>query len=85
MEKEEKDEVKPSFFETKAPLSTAELIAFATEIGFSIAIPLAGFVFIGILIDKSLRTSPIGLIIGLFLSLISTSIIMLTKIKKFLK
>ncbi len=85
MEKEENNEVKPSAFETKQPLTTAELISFATEVGFSIAIPLAGFVFVGILIDKNLHTSPLGLIIGLLLSLISTSMVLLTKLKKFLK
>lgn len=85
MEKEENNEVKPSVFETKAPMTTAELISFATEVGFSIAIPLAGFVFVGVLLDKNLKTSPLCLIIGLILSLISTSIILLTKIKKFLK
>lgn len=87
MQEENKDteETRPSAFETAPSMTTANLISFASEIGFSVAIPLTGFVFVGHLLDKNAGTSPTFIIIGLLLSLITTSIIILSKIKKFLK
>lgn len=84
-ENKEIEQSSQSTFETEPPLTTANLISFASEIGFSIAIPLAGFVFVGHILDKNTGTSPMFIIVGLLLSLITTSIIILTKIKKFLK
>lgn len=68
----------------KAPETRAELIAFAFDVGMAIAGPLAVFAFIGRTIDKSYDTSPLFLIIGLLLSLVSTGIIIWKKVKHFL-
>ena len=63
----------------------AELISFAMDLGISIAVPLAIFAFGGAYFDKKFETSPLLLIIGLLLSLASTTVIMMKKIKKFTK
>ncbi len=68
-----------------ASLTRSDLISFAMDVGFSIALPLAGFAYIGILIDKNYGSSPIFLIIGLILSLFTTTIILIKKVKKYLK
>lgn len=59
------------------------LLEFAYELGLSIVIPLAILVFIGITIDKKFETSPFGVITGLIISLIFTSMAVAKKVKKF--
>ena len=68
----------------KAPETKAELIAFAFDVGIAIAVPLAIFAFIGRTLDNSYGTSPLFLVIGLLLSLISTGIIIWKKVRDFL-
>lgn len=65
-------------------LSKADLVSFAADIGFSIAIPLAAFVYIGHILDSRFGSRPLFILVGLFLSLFSTTIIMYKKIKKML-
>ncbi len=65
-------------------LSKADLVSFATDIGFSIAIPLAVFVYIGHMLDSRFGSRPLFMLAGLLLSLFSTTIIMYKKIKKML-
>jgi F0F1-type ATP synthase assembly protein I len=67
-----------------APQTRNELIAFAFDVGGAIAIPLVLFAFGGRMLDKAQGTSPLFLIIGLLLSLISTGIIIWKKVKNFL-
>jgi F0F1-type ATP synthase assembly protein I len=69
----------------KVALTRSDLISFAMDVGFSIALPLAGFAYVGILIDKNYGSSPIFLIIGLILSLFTTTIILMKKVRKYLK
>ncbi len=68
----------------KAPETKAELIAFASDVGIAIAVPLALFAFGGRWIDRQYGTTPLFLIIGLLLSLVSTGIIIWKKVKNFL-
>ena len=84
MEDKTKNELNDGVSKEKV-LTKSELTSFAMDIGFSIAIPLAGFVFIGKLIDSEFHTEPLFLIFGLILSLISTTIVMIKKIKNILK
>ncbi len=64
-------------------LTTAELVSFATEIGYTVAVPLIILLVAGRVIDKNFGTAPLFLIIGLLLSIISTGIIIYKKVKKF--
>ena len=77
-ESDKKQEVK----ENKI-LTRGDLVSFAMDVGFSISLPLAGFIFIGHLLDKNFDTKPLFLIIGLLLSLATTTVIIGKKIKKF--
>jgi len=79
----EQEEVKPQA-KGKAPETRQELTAFAFDVGMSIAIPLALFAFGGRTLDKYYGTSPKLLVLGLLLSLISTTIIIWKKVKTFL-
>jgi len=47
-------------------------LSFAWQLGFLIVVPLAGFLFLGYLVDKVLHTHPLFLIIGLIVSFIIT-------------
>ena len=70
--------------EPKVPQTRNELIAFAFDVGGAIAIPLAIFAFGGRMLDKAEGTTPLFLIVGLLLSLISTGIIIWRKVRNFL-
>lgn len=67
-----------------APQTKGELISFAFDVGGAIAVPLAIFAFGGRWIDKQNGTTPLFLIIGLLLSLVSTGIIIWRKVRNFL-
>lgn len=47
-------------------------LSLAYQLGFLIIIPIGGFIFLGFWVDKSLGTSPIFLIIGLFSGIVVT-------------
>jgi F0F1-type ATP synthase assembly protein I len=66
------------------PTTKGELIAFAFDMGFAIALPLVLFAGGGRYIDKLNGTTPLFLIIGLLLSLVSTGIIIWRKVRNFL-
>jgi len=68
----------------KVPTTKGELIAFAFEVGYSVAIPLAILAFGGRWLDRQMDTTPTFLIIGLLLSIVSTSIIIWRKVRNFL-
>lgn len=61
----------------------ADLLTFAYELGAWIVIPLVVLLLLGIYIDKKFDTKPIGMIVGLLLSLMSTSISIARKVKNF--
>ena len=68
----------------KAPETRAELVAFAFDVGIAIAGPLVIFALGGRFLDRAYGTSPIFLISGLLISLISTGIIIWKKVKSFI-
>ena len=82
---QDKQEEAGNLFANAKPMTTAELIGFASEVGLSIALPLAGLVFIGHLADIHFNTGHVGLIAGLVFSIVPVSLILLIKIKKILK
>ena len=49
------------------------LIALALSLGFSVAVPLAVFVVGGVGLDSLLKTSPLFVLLGIFLGLFSAS------------
>jgi F0F1-type ATP synthase assembly protein I len=61
----------------------SELISFAYELGTFIVIPLVICLLAGIWFDHKFDTKPIGLFVGLFLSLITTSIAIKKKVRQF--
>lgn len=66
------------------PATKGELIAFASEVGISVAVPLAILAFVGRSIDKTYDTTPAFLVVGLLLSIVSTTIIIWKKVKNFI-
>ncbi len=81
----QEDNKKNESIQNKDRKLTAELISFAYNIGFAIIIPIIIFVVSGRLIDKKLNSSPIYLLVGLALSFITTSFIIMKKIKEISK
>jgi F0F1-type ATP synthase assembly protein I len=61
----------------------ADLVTFAYELGTWIVVPLIVFLGIGIYVDKHFGTKPVGMIVALLVSLISTSVSIARKVKKF--
>ena len=48
----------------------ASALSFALELGFTIAVPIGGFIFLGFLGDRFLGTRPIFLIAGVIVGMI---------------
>lgn len=55
------------------------------EVGYEISIPLVLFVILGVWVDRKLNTLPLFLLLGIFVSLITTSFAIAKVIKKYLK
>jgi len=68
--------------EDKKPIPNLNLVSFAFDLGFTIAIPLVAFAILGRMADKYWSISPWGLIAGLAISIIITTILVNRKIKK---
>lgn len=66
-------------------LTKRQLISFAYDVGFAIIIPLVVLALAGRFVDQKLGTSPLFLIVGILLSLVSTTIIIYKKTKDFIK
>ena len=49
---------------TKSNSKLVDALAFALELGFVIAVPIGGFIFLGFLGDRFFKTRPLFLIIG---------------------
>ncbi|MCD6284040.1 AtpZ/AtpI family protein [bacterium] len=62
-------------------------ISFAWQLGFLIAIPLAGFIFLGFYLDKFFHTHPFfligGIIIGIITSIYETYHLIVPLIEKY--
>ena len=43
------------------------------QLGFIIALPAAGLAYVGALLDKHLHTSPLFILLGIFLAIITSS------------
>jgi len=69
--------------ETKRPMLVA--LKIASELGFSIAIPLVAFALGGRWIDRHYGTSPWGLLGGVLISIILTSVMLVQKFAKMVK
>ncbi len=54
------------------------LLALSGEIGWKLALPLLGFMIIGIKLDRSLHTTPLLMLLGIGLSL-TTSVILIAR------
>lgn len=57
-------------------LSVAEAFGFAWEMGYTMAIPLVLLALGGRLLDKWLNTSPVLLLVGIFASIVVSSILL---------
>ncbi len=79
-EKNKPEKVKDDGFMTKG-----QLISFAYDVGFAIMIPLVILAVLGRLLDQKFGTSPLFLIAGLLLSLITTGFMIYKKTKSFMK
>lgn len=60
-------------------------LALAWELGYTIAIVLAGLALLGRLADKFLGTSPYILLLGIFSSIIITSFLVYRKMKNLIQ
>ena len=56
----------------KDDFKTFYVISIAWQLGFLIAVPIGGFLFLGFLGDKFFRTKPFLLILGIILGIIIT-------------
>ncbi len=59
------------------------LIALVFELGYTIAVPLVLFALGGRFLDKHLGTSPLFLLVGIFLSLMGSSYLIYKIIRKY--
>ncbi|MBI4034014.1 MAG: AtpZ/AtpI family protein [Candidatus Brennerbacteria bacterium] len=57
-------------------------LVLAWELGYTIAIPLVGLALLGRFLDKSFGTSPLFLLIGIFVSILVSSFLVYRKTKK---
>lgn len=58
--------------------------ALAFELGYTIAIPIVVFAFLGRLADKYLNTSPFLLLLGIMISIFLSSFLIVKKMKEIL-
>ena len=58
-----------------------QALGLAWDLGYIIALPLVVFALGGRLLDRRIDTSPLGLLAGIFISLIVTTIGLMRKIK----
>ena len=61
------------------------LLSLAFELGFSIAIPIAGLALLGQVMDKWFLTSPVFLLVGIFLSMPIAVALIYRKVKNVLE
>ena len=59
------------------------LIALVFELGYTIAVPLVLFALGGRFVDRHFGTSPLFLLVGIFLSLIGSSYLIYKIIRKY--
>lgn len=60
-------------------------MAFAWELGYTIAVPLVIFALLGRFLDNKYEASPIFLIVGIFFAMIISGILVFRKAKKILE
>lgn len=68
----------------KGSLNTLQLLGLVGEIGYLIAIPAALLGFGGAYLDKAFNTSPLFVIVGLALALVSSTLAIWHRIKPLL-
>jgi len=60
-------------------------LSLAFELGYIIAIPIVGFALGGRLLDRKLDTSPLFILLGIFISIILTSYLVYRKTAKIIE
>ncbi len=70
--------------ENKDTKSFVRPLALAWELGYTIAIPIVVLALAGRFLDKNFGTSPILLLVGIFVSVLLTSFLVYRKTKKVL-
>lgn len=65
--------------------SVASALSLAFELGYIIAIPIVGFALGGRLLDRKLDTSPLFILLGIFISIILTSYLIYKKTAKIME
>lgn len=63
---------------------TWSALGLAWQLGYTIAIPLVVFALVGRFVDKYFNTSPIFLLLGIFISIIASSWMIYKKVAKLL-
>ncbi len=62
-----------------------QAIGLAWQFGYTITIPLVALVLAGRFLDKKFNSSPLLLLIGIVLSIIISSIVLLVKVKRIIE
>jgi len=61
------------------------LLSFATQLGFSLAMPLVVCIGLGILVDNKLGVKPVGITTGIILGFITSFYMLYKSIKPYIK
>lgn len=69
----------------KFPKSLLQTISLSLQLGFTIALPLIFSAIVGRILDKKLETTPLFLLAGILVALITSTILIYKKIKTILK
>ena len=75
MSQNQRTEDKPQTVKTDSGLTGWEALGFAWEMGYTMAVPLVALALGGRLLDRYLDTSPVFLLTGIMLSIITSSIL----------
>jgi F0F1-type ATP synthase assembly protein I len=65
--------------------SLIQTISLSLQLGFMIALPVVIFTIVGRILDKTLLTTPLFLVLGIILALAVSTILIYQKIKVILK
>jgi F0F1-type ATP synthase assembly protein I len=71
--------------ENKKTATLLKTISLAWELGYLIALPLVILAFLGRLLDKKMSSSPVFLLIGIFLAIIISGVLVFRKARGILK
>ncbi len=69
----------------KEDSSAFSALSLAFELGYTIAIPIVGLALTGRLLDRKFDSSPLFLLLGIFLSILISSYLIYKKTKKIIQ